>query len=334
MRSPLDSPTSPPCAQSTTSSGVPRAAAEASAEGRCTSKIASTSSRDVWNCPFDEKRPWDRFTTCGRSVPSSAGLSGGSLSLPPRAATGAARVAPGASPESSSTASRLASSSAGSASAGSSRSTARSARARAASCTLRALAIWSARKASLNGRRACGASAMVRGRCSRRRRTSRTAANVCWKSMALPGQLFGDPSPRWNASASTGSPNRSCTRAITSSTASRWAPSSRSLPASKSPIISNMNGPAARVPFTLAELAGARFQSRPVHSDPSGPMVRCCAMSVHPFTCVWCFHIPMMLSRPRYCAWFGRHVWCMCTCVIRRVNGNWTSRSANSSRFS
>ena len=89
---------------------------------------------------------------------------------------------------------------------------------------------------------------------------------------------------RWNRSVSGASPKRFCTSATTLSAASRCAPSSRSRPASKSPIISIMNGPTAPVPLCPAALAGARIQFRPSQTMPPGSIVTCCAMSLHPFT--------------------------------------------------
>jgi hypothetical protein len=99
---------------------------------------------------------------------------------------------------------------------------------------------------------------------------------------------------RWKRSDSAGSPQRSCTRAITPITASRWAPESRSWPTSKLPTVSNMNAPA----LWPAALAGVRFQSRPVQIVPSGAIERCWAMSFHPLTCVWWRHMPSIVCTP------------------------------------
>ena len=73
---------------------------------------------------------------------------------------------------------------------------------------------------------------------------------------------------------------------ITPTTASRCFASSRSCPSSKSPMISNMKGPASALPLCPAELAGGRSQLLPVQIVPSGAIVTCWAMSLHPFSCV------------------------------------------------
>jgi hypothetical protein len=48
-----------------------------------------------------------------------------------------------------------------------------------------------------------------------------------------------------------------------------------------------MKGPALRVPLWPLALAGGSFHPRPLQIAPSGAMVMCCAMSLHPFTFVW-----------------------------------------------
>jgi hypothetical protein len=108
--------------------------------------------------------------------------------------------------------------------------------------------------------------------------------------MALPGHVLLDIS-RWKRRVSGLRPNRSCTSATTASAVLRCGPSNGSRPLSKSPIISNMNGPNRELPFCPAALAGARFQLRPVQTNPSGSMVTCWAMSLHPLTSVWWRHI-------------------------------------------
>ncbi len=138
-------------------------------------------------------------------------------------------------------------------------------------------------------------------------------------STPLPGQVFGDPSSRWKWMSAVCSPNALSRCAHTLRVASYWAPSSISALRSKSPTISIMNGPSSRVPLRPVWLAGGAFQLRPVHSTPCGSMVRCCAMSLQPFSTMWKRRIASTVVRPRKSVRRGRQVWCRCTATILRV---------------
>ena len=98
---------------------------------------------------------------------------------------------------------------------------------------------------------------------------------------------------------------------MTSSTVLRCGSSNGSWPVSKSPIISNMNGPDCSLPLWPVALAGALFQFLPVQIVPSGAIVMCCAMSLKPRSFVWNSCIASMEASPLYRARFGRQVWCM-----------------------
>ena len=115
------------------------------------------------------------------------------------------------------------------------------------------------------------------------------------------------------------SPNALSRCAHTLRVASYCAPSSVSALRSKSPTISIMNGPSSRVPLRPVWLAGGAFQLRPVHSPPCGSMVRCCAMSLQPFSTMWKRRIASTVVRPRKSVRRGRQVWCRCTATILRV---------------
>lgn len=91
----------------------------------------------------------------------------------------------------------------------------------------------------------------------------------------------------WNIRLPGASPKRRWTSAITFTTVLRCSPPKGSHPLSKSPIISNMKGPAWLSPFCPVALAGAAFQLRPSQMKPCGSIVMCWAMSDHPLVWVW-----------------------------------------------